>query len=184
MRTSNQTTVPVLFERTGKTVPPWLPIAAATTGVIVASSFVAFSGASFTGAPSDARPLMLNGAGTGGAATPVVFEVLQAVEAGGTVSDLRAISGLTANQIGRLFGVSRRSVQNWVAGMSMAEQHQRRLDGLIDQIRRLGATPEERRQALLKSSGGRSKFAQLAAEVQRDAVIQATALSARQQLGA
>jgi transcriptional regulator with XRE-family HTH domain len=99
-----------------------------------------------------------------------------------TVSALRYISGLTAAQLGRLFGVSRRSINNWMAGNPMAAHHEARLSALQAALLAIpAATPEERRAALLDSSDGLSLFQQLVNEVPEGAVIQGNPLAARDQ---
>lgn len=101
----------------------------------------------------------------------------------GTVSGLRVVSGLTADQIARLFGVSRRTIQNWVAGGAMASGHEERLAHLYAVVLANGQTPEERRKKLLSSAGGMSIFHQLIGELQRGAVLEPPAVSARDVLG-
>jgi len=107
-----------------------------------------------------------------------------ASSAASNAAELRAISGLTANQIGRMFGVSRRSVQNWLAGAPMARQHEERMALLISQIRVLGSTPDTRRAALLHGADGGSLFHRFVSEIQQDAIVQLTSMSVREQLGA
>lgn len=101
-----------------------------------------------------------------------------------SVADLRALSGLTADQIGRLFGVSRRSVQNWVAGTPMAATHEERLSRLTMVVAATGSSPEERRRKLLSSASGVSLFHQLVSELGEDAVLQPVAIPARDLLNA
>lgn len=82
-----------------------------------------------------------------------------------SISRLRVLSGLTADQVGRLLGVSRRSVQNWVAGNAMALQHEEQVSRLLSIIQSLpGSTADERRAALLDSRSGQSLFQQLLAQ--------------------
>lgn len=79
-----------------------------------------------------------------------------------TIVEFRDLSGLTASQVGRLFGVSRRSVNNWISGKPMAPDHEERLSELLAIIRGISApSPAERRAALLDSSSGSSIFHQL-----------------------
>lgn len=101
----------------------------------------------------------------------------------GTVSGLRIASGLTADQISRLFGVSRRSVQNWVAGAPMASAHEERLAHLYSVVLASGKSPEDRRKKLLSSAGGKSRFHQLIGEINRGPVLEPPALSSRDALG-
>jgi DNA-binding transcriptional regulator YiaG len=82
-----------------------------------------------------------------------------------SISQLRALSGLTADQVGRLLGVSRRSVQNWVAGNAMAVQHQEQVSRLLSIVLGLpGSTADDRRGALLDSRYGQSLFHKLLAQ--------------------
>jgi DNA-binding transcriptional regulator YiaG len=43
------------------------------------------------------------------------------------VSELKEKSGLTAEQLGRLMGVSRRSIHNWSAGASISASREERV---------------------------------------------------------
>lgn len=99
-----------------------------------------------------------------------------------TVSALRDLSGLTATQIGRLFGVSRRSINNWMAGSPMAAHHETRLSVLRSVFLAIPASsPDERRSALLDSSSGPTLFQQLVSEVSEGPVLQSNPLAARNQ---
>lgn len=94
------------------------------------------------------------------------------------ISELRALSGLTADQVGRLLGVSRRSVQNWVAGNAMAVQHEEQVSRLLSVIQALpGSTANERRGALLDSSDGESLFHKLLAQRAEASRVQGRPLS-------
>lgn len=80
------------------------------------------------------------------------------------ISELRALTGLTTDQVSRLFGVSRRSVHNWIRGCAMSLQHEERAAKLLAIVQVLpGSTPAERRAKLLDSSRGSSLFHQLVA---------------------
>lgn len=100
------------------------------------------------------------------------------------VGELRTLSNLTADQIGRLFGVSRRSVQNWISGAPMASGHEERLAQLTTLILNSGSSPEERRLKLLNSNNGESLFHQLVRDRERGALVYPVAVSARHQLDA
>jgi len=83
-----------------------------------------------------------------------------------TVLALRDATGLTAAQLGRLFGVSRRSINNWLSGNPMAPHHEDRLSHLCDVTLAISAaTADDRRAALLDSSHGTSIFQQLVDQV-------------------
>ncbi|MEU1432151.1 hypothetical protein ABZ412_34295 [Nocardia sp. NPDC005746] len=63
---------------------------------------------------------------------------------------LHESSGLTWDQLGRVFGVSRRAVHMWASGSRMNASNVETLHELIAVVQQLGAdTPEERRSALL-----------------------------------
>jgi transcriptional regulator with XRE-family HTH domain len=99
-----------------------------------------------------------------------------------TVGDLRGYTGLTASQIGRLFGVSRRSVNNWMAGGPMAPRHAERLSAIQQVVLSMtGKTADDRRAELLASSAGPSLFQQLVSEVSEDAMLREGPLSAKDQ---
>lgn len=99
-----------------------------------------------------------------------------------TVSELRDVSGLTATQLGRLFGVSRRSINNWMAGSPMSPHHKTRLSVLRTVFLAIPASsPEERRSALLDSSNGQTLFHQLVGENSEGPVLQTDPLAARNQ---
>jgi DNA-binding transcriptional regulator YiaG len=79
------------------------------------------------------------------------------------VAALKVESGLTADQLGRLLGVSRRSIHNWAAGSAIASTHEEKVRELDSFIASLPAyTPDERRALLLDSSNGPSLFKQFA----------------------
>ena len=92
------------------------------------------------------------------------------------------MSGLTASQVARLFGVSRRSVNNWIAGKPMAPHHEERLSQLVAIVRGVeGTTPDERRAALLDSSAGRSIFHQILEQSPTAESLQVNPLSPSEQ---
>ncbi|WP_272027789.1 helix-turn-helix domain-containing protein [Kocuria rosea] len=80
-------------------------------------------------------------------------------DAGALVAELKAESGLTADQLGRLLGVTRRSIHNWAAGSPIAPKHEPRVRALSELVFGLDATtPEGRRELMLDSSSGPSRF--------------------------
>ena len=86
-------------------------------------------------------------------------DIRSSKEAGTLVADLKAESGLTADQLGRLLGVTRRSIHNWAAGSTIAPKHESRIRALSDMVFSLEATsPEARRALLLDSTSGPSPF--------------------------
>jgi transcriptional regulator with XRE-family HTH domain len=78
------------------------------------------------------------------------ISISQAATPATQVRHLRDASGLTAEQIARLFGVSRRAVHLWASGGRMNAAHHERLARLLAITSELpGHTPEQRRAALL-----------------------------------
>lgn len=103
---------------------------------------------------------------------------------GETIAELRALSGLTADQVGRLLDVSRRTVQNWIAGNAMAIQHEEQASRLMAVVLALpGSTSDERRAALLDSSDGESLFQKLLHQKQRSPKIQGQAVTVGERIG-
>lgn len=99
------------------------------------------------------------------------------------IAELRALTGLTTDQVGRLFGVSRRSVHNWINGNAMAPQHEERAAQILSIVRVLpGNTPAERRAALLDSSRGTSLFHELVGSRGEGARLQVAGVSARERI--
>lgn len=99
------------------------------------------------------------------------------------IVELRALTGLTTDQVGRLFGVSRRSVHNWINGNAMAPQHEELAAKILSIVYGLpGASPADRRAALLDSSHGKSIFHQLVASRGEDEPLQVLGVSARNRI--
>lgn len=99
------------------------------------------------------------------------------------ISELRALTGLTTDQVGRLFGVSRRSVHNWISGNAMSPHHEERAAKLLAIVQALpGSTATERRGALLDSSRGTSLFHQLVAARAESVRLQVPGVSARERI--
>ncbi|OAG71744.1 hypothetical protein A0J51_02981 [Gluconobacter japonicus] len=57
------------------------------------------------------------------------------------IDKMANLSGLTRDEIGGLFGVSRRSVQNWVAGGNISAGHERHLRSIMDVLREYHPAP-------------------------------------------
>lgn len=70
-----------------------------------------------------------------------------------SIADLRRISGLTWDQLARLFGVSRRSVHFWASGSPMKPRHEEHLRRLVQIIRRIDRGSASRNRQLLFDSG-------------------------------
>lgn len=74
-------------------------------------------------------------------------------------SELRRTSGLTWEQLGQLFGVSRRSVHFWASGRPMNAVHERRLFEILDIVRQADRGDARRnRAALFAVSAGQAPF--------------------------
>jgi hypothetical protein len=71
-----------------------------------------------------------------------------------TLTALRRVSGLTWDQVARLFGVSRRSVHFWASGAPMSAAHEEHLHHLVALLRGLDAPADRVRSALLSVEGG------------------------------
>ncbi len=96
------------------------------------------------------------------------------------IAELRASTGLTTDQVGRLIGVSRRSVQNWIGGGAMSSEHEERASKILAIVQALPAsTTAERRTALLDSSRGTSLFHRLVAVRSESARLQVPGVSIR-----
>ncbi len=99
------------------------------------------------------------------------------------IEEIRALTGLTIDQIGRLFGVSRRSVHNWISGNAMSTQHEERAAKILAIVQMLpGSTSAERRAALLDSSRGTSLLHQLVAARSEGVRLQVPGISARERI--
>lgn len=81
------------------------------------------------------------------------------------VSDLRRISGLTWDQLGQLFEVSRRSVHFWASGKPLNSTNEERLMRVLDVVRNADrGSARATRAALLDASDGTTPFDMLAAQ--------------------
>jgi transcriptional regulator with XRE-family HTH domain len=102
----------------------------------------------------------------GAVSAPVTARVAEPVTTAELVHRLRAGSGLTGDQLARLFGVSRRAVHLWASGGRINAAHHERLSQLVAVVEGLqGETPEQRRSALLAPGpDGRSLYDRLRSE--------------------
>lgn len=99
------------------------------------------------------------------------------------VTALRTLSGLTTEQVAKLFGVTRRSVHNWIAGDPMAPHHRERLTHVLEVVRATaGETPAARRAVLLDSSKGDSLFHRLTTGTTKYAVTRVTVPTVQERL--
>jgi DNA-binding transcriptional regulator YiaG len=81
------------------------------------------------------------------------------------VSELRRISGLTWDQVGQLFDVSRRSVHHWASGKPLNAANEERLMRVLDVVRfAYRGSARETRAALMDAGNGTTPFDMLAAQ--------------------
>jgi hypothetical protein len=81
------------------------------------------------------------------------------------LAEIRSVSALTNEEIAPLAGVSRRSVQAWVAGESISARKEQRLRALLDAIRDLDASdPKRTRRRLFDHMRGNVSTYDLLAE--------------------
>lgn len=106
-----------------------------------------------------AAPTTTDGVGHG----PVEPTTVPVRDVSALVAELKVSSGLTADQLGRLLGVSRRTIHNWAAGAAITPAREERVRTLNELVFSLpGNDPDERRTLLLDSSAGPSLFRQFA----------------------
>jgi DNA-binding transcriptional regulator YiaG len=88
-----------------------------------------------------------------------------AVSAGAAISELHRLSGLTWEQLARLFNVSRRSLHFWASGKPMAPSNEEHLQRLLSVVRKLdrGSASENRTLLLGVREDGSLPFDLLAA---------------------
>ena len=82
------------------------------------------------------------------------------------ITELRRLSGLTWDQLARLFGVSRRSVHLWVSGKPMNAQNEERLHRILALLKDIdrGSADENRKLLLTPTDGGQRPIDLLAEE--------------------
>lgn len=95
------------------------------------------------------------------------------------IQQLKEDSGLTWDQLCRLFGVSRRSLHLWAAGGRMNSRNEERLAYLEQVVKAIGSNCDERRDALLKTTSvsGRTMFQQLLLSASKPASTDIEALT-------
>lgn len=169
---------------------PWIlaaAIATTTAGLMTGPLMTGWNGSVPPIVQPAQRPFFQNAMSSDGVGAPAGLDLSsqgQDVRASDdTVAKLRVLTGLTGDQLGRLFGVSRRSIQGWIAGAPMAAPHQERLSFLLARVAPLGTSADERKRKLLSSAAGTSLFHQLVDEAGKDAVLQVRASSVRERLG-
>ena len=93
-----------------------------------------------------------------------VMQPTQTQTTGTAVLEIRRLSGLTWEQIGDLFDVTRRSVHHWANGKSPSARHERHIRQTLAVLRRLdaGSQAANRDRLLTVDINGRSLFDLLA----------------------
>ena len=71
------------------------------------------------------------------------------VDTSRAISELRHLSALTWEQLGQVFGVSRRSVHFWASGKQMNVAHEQRLFEILDIVRQADRGEARRNRAVL-----------------------------------
>lgn len=69
--------------------------------------------------------------------TTAAAVVPAAPPAGAAIGELRRLSGLTWDQLARVFGVTRRSLHFWANGKTMAPSHEEHLHRVLDVVRKV-----------------------------------------------
>lgn len=138
--------------------------------VIAVSGALAFSGT------SSAQPMRLweapyirqfesTASSSGGQLFRDPSESSSVVRTGSAVSEIRRRSGLTWDQVGALFAVSRRSVHFWASGKPLNAANEARLMQVLDIIREADrGDARSTRAALLQPAEGVTPFELLASE--------------------
>ncbi len=90
---------------------------------------------------------------------------VEAASAGAAIGDLRRLSGLTWEQLARLFNVNRRSLHFWASGKAMTPSNEEHLQRLIAVVRKIdrGSASENRTLLLGVRDDGSFPFDLLAA---------------------
>lgn len=71
-------------------------------------------------------------------------------DVGAAIGDLRRLSGLTWDQLSRIFGVSRRALHFWASGKQMAPSNEEQLQRVLAVVRKIDrGSPSDTRAALL-----------------------------------
>jgi hypothetical protein len=106
-------------------------------------------------------PMLL---GDPGATGVWVGEIRVTASAPEMLDEIKNSSGLTWQQLGRIIGVSRRSIHLWLQGNSLSPANEERLHSILHIVRSLGGRSQlEVRSRMLDKSGGESIAGLLAA---------------------
>lgn len=81
---------------------------------------------------------------------------------------IQNMSGFNNKELGDIFGVSRRSIQNWATGSAVSETNTEKIDMFFTKIMSMSSLkPEELRNALLSSTNGESFVQEFKRSIQR-----------------
>lgn len=87
---------------------------------------------------------------TGGIIVRVPVQSKASADSHNVVQEIKELSGLTAEQVGKIFGVSRRSVQNWIRGNKMSSANAEYAALVLAQLKAIPAeNPMQRREKIL-----------------------------------
>ena len=103
-------------------------------------------------------------AGGGLVASAAVSEPAEADTTAQALSNLRQVSGLTWEQLGRVFAVSRRAVHFWASGRPMSAEHEEHLRQALALVRHRPAGADQVRGALLSIVDGQQVLELLASK--------------------
>lgn len=92
---------------------------------------------------------------TGGIIVPLMLQATvhakTSADSNNVVQEIKELSGLTAEQVGKIFGVSRRSVQNWIRGNKMSAANAEYAALVLAQLKAIPAeNPMQRREKILR----------------------------------
>ena len=137
------------------------PTTVALSGVVTNRSWTEHPMQLIVGAPlqSTTGPLRFEDAIDGNAV--VVGVGPSGVAASDSIRSIYERSGLTWEQLARLFGVSRRAVHSWASGSRVSARHLEAIFDLAGQLSRRVAVPEANRAWLMDSSMGPSVYEQI-----------------------
>ena len=104
----------------------------------------------------------------------------ESLSTGSAVLELRMLTGLTWDQLARMFGVGRRSLHFWASGERLSKANEERLGKILALVRLIDrGSPSLNRSALLGASGGGVIPFDLLVEERFDEVLQALGTTAR-----
>ena len=122
----------------------------ATTASIVAFGMLAATTTGMSAVPID-QSIVGHAQRTAGFGSVGLSASADESTAADQLSKLREASGLTWEQLARLFGVSRRSVHHWASGDNMNAHHQELLAKVTAIVTAIPGPPQSKRAELLRA---------------------------------